>query len=144
MAKSLTAANAIITLGATGLFPVAQQIQGFAADDVFDAEALDSAEAVMGVDGRLSGGWIPNPVKIGFSVQADSDSVDFFETLYQSQQQARDLYYLFGSVYLKATEKKYTLVKGIMTNYKPLPDAKKILQPRKFMITFESVSQAAI
>ena len=53
MAKTLTAANSVILLTIPSLFPVAQQLQGFSAEDVFDTDQLDTAETMMGVDGKL-------------------------------------------------------------------------------------------
>jgi hypothetical protein len=34
--------------------------------------------------------------------------------------------------------------RGILTGYNPMPSAKKILQPRKFVITFESVTLSPV
>ena len=36
--------------------------------------------------------------------------------------------------------KTYTMTKGFLTNYKPIPDIKKLLQPQRFRITWQSVS----
>lgn len=142
--RSITAANAILMLSATSLFDVAQQIQGFAADDVFDADAMDIAETQMGVDGKLSAGWVPVSLKQGYTVQADSPSIDVFEQIYAAQQAVREVYWLQGVTTLKAVGKRYTMLNGILRNYKPLPDAKKTLQARKFIIEWESIKAASI
>lgn len=139
MAGTITAANAVLMLGVASLFPTPQQIQGFAADDVFDTEDLETAELSMGVDGRLSAGFVFNPVKQGFILQADSASNDFFESIFTAERTARDKFSLNGSVLLPAIGKNYTMTNGILSGYKPIADAKKFLQPRKFMITWESV-----
>lgn len=143
MARTLTSANAILLFSVDGLFPVPQQIQGFATEDIFEAEAIDNAETAMGVDGKLSAGWVPNPVKLGITLQADSESVDFFEQVYLAQQAVRETYVWNGTIFLRAVQKKFAMHRGFMTNYKPLPDGKKILQPRKFMLTFEAVTPSA-
>lgn len=142
MAGTITAANAVLTLSVTNLFPVPQQIQGFAADDVFDTEDLETAETSMGVDGKLSAGFVFNPVKQGFTLQADSASNDFFESIYAAELAARDKFELNGSVLLPAVGKLYTMTTGYMNGYKPISDAKRTLQPRKFMITWQSVLPA--
>lgn len=144
MAGSITAANAVFMLSITGLFTVPQQLQGFAADDVFDTEAIEPAEVVMGVDGKLSGGFVYVPTKQNITLQADSGSVDLFEQWQKAQRAARDLYYAQGSVVLPGLSKAYTMTRGILSSYSPLADAKKTLQPRKFAITWESVSPAVI
>lgn len=144
MAGTITAANAVLTLSVANLFPIPQQIQGFAADDVFDTEDLETAEVSMGVDGKLSAGWVFNPVKQGFTLQADSLSNDFFEAIYAAERAARDKFTLNGSVLLPAVNRLYTMTNGFVQGYKPMSDAKKVLQPRKFMITWESVLPAVV
>ena len=143
-ARTLTAANSIITLTVAGLFDVPQQLQGFAADDIFDIDQVDSAEVVMGVDGKLSAGWIPKEIKQSFSLQADSASTDFFEGWYTAQQSARELYIAGAVIWLPATGRKYTMTRGFLTNYSASPNAKRILQPRKFMVTWQGLSSGRI
>lgn len=144
MAKSLTSANAIILLSVPGLISTPQQLQGFAAEDIFDADAIDVAETVMGADGKMSAGWVPSIKVLNVTLQADSDSVDLFEQWYAAQVAVREIYFGAGSVYLRATQRKYQLVKIALKNYKPLPDGKKILQSRKFALHMEDITSAAI
>jgi len=140
--KSITSANSVIMLSITGLFPVPQQLQGFAADDVFDNDPLPSAETIMGVDGRLSGGFVFVEVKQNYALQADSASIDIFDQWWAAQQQIRDVYTANGVVLLTTVGKKWTMTKGFLTNYKPIPDIKKLLQPQRFTITWERISPA--
>ena len=91
--STITSANAVYMLAVTGMFPVPQRLEGFAADDVFDTEALTVAEVVMGVDGRLSAGYTPVPVKQNISLQADSPSIQLFETWYLAQKAAKEVYF---------------------------------------------------
>lgn len=143
MAKTLTAANSVIMLTVSGLFDTPQQLQGFAADDVVDTDQVDSAETAMGVDGKLSAGWIPMAIKQTFSLQADSNSLAFFEAWYAAQQAIRELYIASGSVYLPATGRKYAMRRGFLTNHAAMPNVKKILQPRKFQVTWEALSASS-
>ena len=76
---SITSANAIIMLTIPDLFPAPQQLQGFAADDVYGVNDLKSAEVLMGVDGKLSGGFVFVPIEWSISFQADSPSLDIFD-----------------------------------------------------------------
>jgi hypothetical protein len=135
---SITAANAVLMISIPGLFPVPQQIQGFAADDVYDVEAIESAEVSMGVDGRMTAGFVYVPVKQSFTLQADSASAFIFDTWWATQQQAKDVFYASGSTVLPSLGSKWIQTKGALTSFKPVPDAKKLLQPRKFTITWES------
>lgn len=144
MDKTLTASNSVILIGVGSLFNVPQQLQGYAADDVFDVDNLDTAETMMGVDGKLSAGYTPQLVKQNFTLQADSDSNAMFERWYQAMQQAREIYFARGTVILPSVNRKYSLTKGVLSNYSPIANAKKILQPRRFTITWEAITTAPV
>jgi len=141
---TITSANAVVMLGAKSLFPTPQQLQGFAADDVFSTEDIDTAEVVMGVDGKMSAGFVFVPVPQSYSLQADSPSISFFEALYQAQQAAKEVYFLFGVVTLSSISRSYVMNNGVLSRYKPASDAKKVLQPRTFRITWESITPTPI
>lgn len=141
---TLTAANSVITIGVTSLFPVAQQLQGFAVDDMFTSESVTTVETMMGVDNILSGGWIATSKKITFALQADSISNNIFDTLWAAQEQAQEVFVLFGEITLRAIERSFTLQRGFMTSYTPLPDAKKLLQPRRFTVEWQRILPAPI
>lgn len=141
---TLTGANCVLTLSQPTLFPVPQQIQGFAADDVFNVDAIRSAEVVMGVDGRLSAGFVYAEVPQNVMLQADSQSIDFFDTIWLQGQAAQDVYELNGLIILPGVATKFTLTRGFLTNYPPVPAVKKILQPRAFQITWERIAPAPL
>lgn len=140
--RTLTAANCILLIGAVGLFDVAQRMQGFATDDVTDMDEVQPGESVMGVDGRLSVGFTPFSTSQNVTLQADSESNDFFDTLLTAEETAREKYVLFGSLVIPATSKKYSMTRGFLMGAVKLPAVKKILQPRRFTIHWERVTPA--
>jgi hypothetical protein len=137
--SSLTSANSVIMLTIDGLYNTPQQIQGYSADDIFDMSQVSNAETSMGIDGRLSAGWIPAPKVQTFTLQADSASCSFLDNWIQSEQQIREKLICNGSISLTAVGNAYTMVRGFLTSFNILPDAKKFLQPRKFVITWQDV-----
>lgn len=139
MARTLTAANSILLLSIEGLYGAPQQIQGFSADDVTDIGNVSSAETMMGVDGHLSGGFTPVPFVQSIVLQADSLSNDIFDRWFGAQMTTRETYVASGTIILPGTQRKYSCVRGFLTGYKPIPGVKKILQPRSYEITWESV-----
>ena len=141
---SLTSANAIITLAIGTVFPIPVQIQGFAADDIFSTPAIKSAETLMGVDGKLSAGFVFVPVEQEFMIQADSPSNLVFDTWHALQQTTSELFAATGLIVLQGISTSWILNNGYLTSYPPLPDAKKLLQPRRYGITWESVSPAPV
>ncbi|RYY79930.1 MAG: hypothetical protein EOO69_04495 [Moraxellaceae bacterium] len=139
---TITSANSVFTLTATAVFPAPQTLQGYAADDAFAGDAMDLAEVMMGVDGKLSAGYTPNPSKINIALQADSPSIKVFDAIVAATKTSRDVIFLDATITLPATGKTYTCTRGVLTNYNPFPDAKKTLQPQKYTIVFESITQA--
>ena len=136
---TLTVANSVLMIVIPDLFPVPQQLQGYAADDVFSTEAVDSVETVMGVDGLLSGGWMPTPKRQTYVFQADSSSTLIFDAWQQAQEAALDAFIAEMVVTLPSLKRTYVCTKGFLTSYTPMPDARKILQPRRFQITWQSI-----
>lgn len=141
---TLTAANSIYMLTVIGLFDTPQQLQGFSADDMWDTDAVESVETLMGVDGILSGGWVPTPKKQMISLQADSASNLIFDAWATAQESARELYIAGGIIRLPGIRTSYALVKGFLTTYRPMPPVKKILQPRQYGVTWGSILPAPI
>jgi len=141
---TITSANSILTMVVPGLFPVPVSIQGYASDDAFMLDALDLAEVSMGVDGKMSAGYTPQPVKQTITLQADSASKDFFSILTQAIKTAREVFYISATLSLPSTGESFTFTRGILTSVMQAPDSKKMLQPQKFVITWESVNRAIL
>ena len=142
--STITSANSVFTLVVAGLFPAPVQLRGYASDKAFTTEAVDLAEVQMGVDGRMTAGFVPNPVKQTITLQADSPSKDIFTAIIQAMKTAREVFYISGSISLPSTGESFALTRGILTNAKQIPDAQKVLQPMDFVITWESVSRSLL
>ena len=141
---TITSANSVFTIVIPGLFPAPVQLRGYASDKAFTTEAIDLAEVQMGVDGRMTAGFTPNPTKQTVTLQADSPSKDIFTALIQAMKTAREVFYISGSIALPSTGESFPLTRGILTNTKQIPDAQKVLQPMDFVITWESVNRSLL
>lgn len=137
----ITAANAILMLSVPGLFPIPVQIQQFAADDVYDLDEIESVETLMGVDGKLSGGFVWKAQPQSIVLQADSLSNTFFDTWQTNQISGRRTYIANGVLTIPNLNLKFIQTVGYLTNYK-LPGAKRIMQPRRFRLTWQNVTPA--
>ena len=144
METTITSANSVFTIVVAGLFPAPVQLRGYASDKAFTTEALSLAEVQMGVDGRMTAGFIPNPTKQTVTLQADSPSKDIFTALIQAMKTAREVFYISGSIALPSTGESFTLTRGILTNAKQIPDAQKVLQPVEFTITWEQINRSLL
>ncbi len=141
---SITSANSVFTLVVAGLFPSPVQLRGYATDKAFATEAVDLAETQMGVDGRMTAGFVFSPTPQTITLQADSPSKDFFKILAQAMKTAREVYYISGSIALPSTGESFTLIRGILQNYKSIADAQKVLQPMDYKIVWESVNPSLL
>lgn len=137
----ITGATVIFTLVVPPIFPVPQVIQGFATDDVASHDEIESVETLMGVDGVLSAGWTWKPQQQIIMLQADSPSNDFFDVWYQQMKSGQTTYAAQGILQIPAIDKKLIATNGYLTRYK-LPDIKRMLQPRRFGITWNEVVPA--
>ena len=142
--RAITAANAVIMLSADGLFPVPQQIQGFARDRIFTSDAVERAETMMGVDGRLSAGFVYNEVPMAITLMGDSPSNDFFEALDAAEQRIGGKYILTGLVRLKAIGRSYVLTRGFLMSMPIMPGLARTIEPRTYGLRFEKLSPAPI
>lgn len=141
---SITSANSVFTIVVPGLFPAPVQLLGYSTDKAFTTEAVDFAEVNMGVDGRMTAGYTPNPTKQTVTLQADSPSKRIFTNIIQAMKTAREIFYISAEIALPSTGEKFVMTRGILTNAKQIPDAQKVLQPMDFVITWESVNRSLL
>lgn len=142
--KTITSANAIITLTIPGVLVTPQTLAQFAADDIYETEEVDAAEVSMGVDGVLSAGYVNAPVPQRYMFQANSPSLDIFDNWFLAQKTLNDTFTAFGMVSLPSLNRKYIMNGGILRRYKPMPDAKRTLQPRVVHLVWQDVVPAQI
>jgi hypothetical protein len=140
--RTLTSANCILMLGVTGLYDTPRRIQGFSADDVSDFDQVNTSETSMGVDGRLSAGYVPVPVPQNIVLQADSESNDFFENWLMAEKQRREKYVAFGTIAIPSTQRKYAMTRGFLGTVSIVPAVRRTLQPRRYALTWENVTPA--
>jgi hypothetical protein len=136
---TITAANSSFSLTVANLYPTAQSIQGYAADDAFTADAVDQAELVMGVDGQLSAGFIFTPTKMTVMIMPTSPSYSIFDTWRITQIANQEVFAGSGTIILPGIGMRYTLNNGYLTSGKPFPDVKKVLQAVPYIITWQSI-----
>lgn len=139
---SLTGANANIAITQTVLFPTSQILQGFAADDVTDMDAVEIVESLMGVDGVLSFGFVWRERIQKIRLQADSVSNLVFDTINNQQQAVQDVYPVSATIILPGIGLKFTCTNGALRRYKPMPQVKRLIQPRDYEIVWNKVIPA--
>lgn len=142
--RTITSANSVFTLVVPDVFPVPQNLQGYAVDDAFDTESVELSEALMGVDGLMSAGYTPYITPMTIHLMADSPSIDLFDAWRGAVTAAQEVFFAQATITLTSVGRSYVLNKGVLTNYKPLSDAKKVLQAVSYTIKWEAVNPAQV
>ena len=143
MPGTLTTANSVMTMTTEALFTSAQRIQGYAADDAFDPEAVENGEYSMGIDGTLSAGFVFNELPLTITLQADSPSLTLFEQIWQYEYSNRTKLQQQFVITVPGPGKRYEYSNGYMRSYKA-PSGKKILQPAVVVFIFEELQISPI
>ena len=144
MAGSITSVNSVISMSVTNLFAAPQVLQGYSADDIFTNEAIDAAETMMGLDGKLAAGFVPSAVTQNYVLMANSPSLPFFDEWYRAMKETKDVFFAQAVIVLPSVFMKYTMINGVLRNYPPLPNASRTLRPRTFTIQWESADPQVI
>lgn len=140
--RTLTSANAILLIGVDILVPVPQRIQGFSTDDITDMDAIEPVETAMGVDGRLSAGFVPVPIRQNITLQADSESNDFFDVWASYERARKEKSVAAGTLIIPGLKRQVTLYRGFLRSYTPIPPLRKTSQPRRYTIEWEKIYPA--
>lgn len=135
--KKLTSANSTCYLTVDGLFSSPVKIEGYSTDSALEMNDYNPAEVRMGVDGYLSGGWRPTPKVIKISLEANSPSVEIFETWLNQMETDREVSTCDMVFWIPSISRKYTGTCGYLTIGKSMPSAKQMLEALTFTITFE-------
>jgi hypothetical protein len=133
---TITSANSKMTLAVPPVVGVST-VQGYATDDAFATETVESAVAVMGVDGRMSHGYTPFITKLRVMLQADSPSISIFETWLSANTAVKDSLEGQMNILLPSVKKTYAFFKCALTRITPLPPAKKTLEPVEYEVSSE-------
>ena len=141
--KTITSANAQFVIIVPGLYDVPIPLQGYKADAAWATEDVAPSEVIMGVDGHMSAGYTPYLTPQAVSLMPDSPSADIFENILLAQNATKDIFFMQGTLVIPSIKKVYTVIRGVLTRIKPIPDGKKVLEGRDFQITWENVQPAA-
>lgn len=138
----ITAANSVFMLGIATVYPTPQRLQGYSADAAFETNAANPAEIQLGVDGKMSVGFVPFLTEQSITLQADSPSAVMFEQWMETQKAQLDIFYAQATIYLPSLDRKWTCTDGVLTGFPAVPSAQKVLGPRQFTITWRDISPA--
>lgn len=139
MSKDITSSNASVYLFAS-LFPAGLKFENFSADSAWASENYETVEHRMGVDGHMAAGYTPVEKTITFTLEANSPTLDGLDLLLQTTEVSKTP--IFGQmvITLPSLKRTFTLVNCILTSFKLLPNADRVLAPREATFVCESIT----
>lgn len=140
----ITSANSSIVISSADIALAATQLEGFGADASFATEDVESAVTQIGVDGKMSAGWVPRITNMTITLNPASASVAVFDTIITTADTLRAPVWLNCVVQIPSIGKSYTLSKGVLSRVKQAPDGGRVLAEQKFTLSFESCRPAII
>jgi hypothetical protein len=140
--RTITSANSEFLLTCLQVFPVGQPLQQFDTDNAIDTEEITPVETKLGVDAFMASGWVPHLQKMTVHFMADSLSIDTIDQIYYVQEQQQEIVVLSASILLPSLQRVYTCSNGRLTKWKPLPDAKKLLEGQTAEFTWNTVRRS--
>ena len=142
--STITAANSVFMLGAASLYNIPVQMQGYAADDAFSSDEVEFMEKYIGVDGKLSAGFIPYIIMFDFTLSPDSASNIVMDAIIAAEKVTREKLVLNATIMLPSTGFICAFTTGYLDRGSVMPSAGKILKPRKFSLAFQDMTPAPV
>lgn len=142
--QTITSANSVFTITVPGIFPAPIQLQGYSAEKAWSTDQQETTESMIGVDGLKASGWVPAMIKQAVSLQANSPSKSVFNAIARAQKANRDAIVFQGTIVLPSTGESFSCINGTLKDYKPLPDAAKVLQPQEFNIEWQDIQPTLV
>jgi hypothetical protein len=141
---TLTTANSAFTLECPAVFSIPQLIQGYATEDAFSVPQYELGRAVMGVDARMSGAFVPSTKELDIVLQADSRSNRVFQQIIGVIEAQQETVFMNATIVMPGQNEVWQFTRGILTKVPALAAAKKTAEARTYQITWESIKPAGI
>lgn len=140
----ITSANSTLVITVSDLAIASVAMEGYAVDNAWALDEAETAVAQVGVDGKMTAGWVPrlNPLTLSFA--PNSSSITTLTTIMTAQDTNMTIYTLQGVLSCPSIDKSWTLSNGVLTRAKVMPDGSRILAAQSFQITFESAKPAVV
>ena len=139
MARSLniTSADAKAVLTVEDLYPQGIELQQFSTDAAAVADAIQTAETRMGVDGYMAAGYTPNIKVVTVTLEANSESRFALNRLYEATENNRKPYLCSLTIKINATGETYKYSVGVLQSAGGMPGLNRVLAPTSWVFHFE-------
>ncbi len=142
--NNITSANASAILTVDTLYPAGIVLEQFATDQGINFDEVSYSQSRMGVDGKMTSGFIPSIKSLVLLLEASSPSLTALSQLAQMMTQNRTTYNCTLIVTIPSLNKVFTYSNGVLESGKVVPDNKKVLEPVSFRFQFESFKSSQL
>jgi hypothetical protein len=140
----ITSANSESRMTIDELYPEGFPLEQFGTDQGIASEDVQLAESRMGVDGKLSAGYVCNVYPVTITFEPISSSVVYINDLKDAMNKSRRIYRVHLECRLPSLQLVYKFVNGHLENATAFPAIKKTLDPVTFKFVFESLRMEGI
>lgn len=138
--RNITAANSSISCAcAIGNI----NFQGYSADSELSADTVKIVETRMGVDGQMSAGYVPAIKRFTVEFEASSSTIWHLMSLAQLTESAKTPQPVVMTITIPAVGKKF-ICSGFLTDYPPVLNIKRTLDPVSFGFDFQDIIPMSI
>lgn len=139
----ITSANSSASL-ITALTPAGLKFEKYSADGAWSQDNYEIIEHRMGVDGKMAAGFTPVEKEITFMFEADSPTLDGLDLIWQTMETTRTP--ILGNITITCPSigKSFSLSNCILTGYKLIPNADRVLAPREASFTCETITSVPL
>src|SRR6185503_6982640 len=110
----------------------------------FSVAQYELARAVMGVDAKMSGGFVPAVKEQDIVFQADSVSNAVMQQIVGVMETTREVVFLNATILLPGQNELWQFTRGILTKAPAFGAIKKNAEPRTYQITWQDIQPAGI
>lgn len=138
---NITSANSTLVMNATAAGLTNVVCDEYAADRMFDIEAVTNGEFLFTADGKLKAGYVFNPKPITISIMPTSNFAAALDRLTSVEATLLDKVQINFVLSIPSTGDVYNFVNGFLNTWANAPSAGRVLQPRVAQFTFESITK---
>ncbi|CAI1171260.1 MAG: phage tail fiber protein [Serratia proteamaculans] len=142
MPIDITSANAKLRIVVPQYYPGGFDVDDYAADDMFEAGALQNKEDMMSADGKYHAGFVFNPTEFTINLMPTSKASSLIDSWYAAERAVISAFGCNATLTIPALQAKYNFVNGVLFTWTPVPPGKRILQPRPAVFHFESCTRS--
>ncbi len=142
--NNITSANSTAILTVDELYPSGIILEQFSMEQSVLLDEIVFTESRMGVDGKISSGYVPSIKTVHIHLEASSPSFPILSVVAEVMSQNKTVYACTLVVNIPSIGKVYTFSNGVLKAGKVFPDNKKTLEPVTFKFEFESVKSSTL